>query len=71
LVISKIVEMAGCFCQLIESGSGVPIEAWTSGVPLELEGQEHLRNVAVLPIVYKWVGVMSDVPGYGGLRLEL
>jgi len=47
--------------QLIESGRGVPIKAWTRGVALEPEAQQQLRNVASLPIVYKWVAVMPDV----------
>ncbi len=47
--------------QLIESGRGVPIKAWTRGVSLEPEAQQQLRNVASLPIVYKWVAVMPDV----------
>ncbi len=47
--------------QLIESGSGVPIKAWTRGVSLEPQAEQQLRNVASLPIVYKWVAVMPDV----------
>ncbi len=47
--------------QLIESGRGVPIKAWTRGVPLEPEAEQQLRNVASLPIVYKWVAAMPDV----------
>ena len=47
--------------QLIESGRGVPIKAWVKGVPLEKEAEQQLRNVASLPIVYKWVAAMPDV----------
>ena len=47
--------------QLIESGRGVPIKAWIKGVPLEKEAEQQLRNVASLPIVYKWVAAMPDV----------
>ncbi len=47
--------------QLIESRRGVPIKAWTRGVPLEPEAEQQLRNVASLPIIYKWVAVMPDV----------
>ena len=57
----KIVEMAKPSYQLIESGKGVPIKAWTRGVPLEPEAEQQLRNVASLPIVYKWVAAMPDV----------
>ena len=45
--------MAERFYQLIESDRGVPIKAWTNGVPLESEAEQQLRNVASLPIVYK------------------
>src|SRR5262245_49376493 len=47
---------------LIESaGAGVPIKAWTKGVPLEDAAARQLRNVAKLPFVYKWVAAMPDV----------
>ena len=39
----------------------MPIKAWTKGLPLEREAEQQLRNVASLPIVYKWVAVMPDV----------
>jgi tRNA-splicing ligase RtcB (3'-phosphate/5'-hydroxy nucleic acid ligase) len=47
--------------QLIEGESGVPIKAWTKGVAIEAEAEKQLRNVARLPIVYKWVAAMPDV----------
>ena len=47
--------------QLIESGRGVPIKAWTRGVPLKPEAEQQLPNVTSLPIVYKWVAAMPDV----------
>ncbi len=47
--------------QFMESGRGVPIKAWIKGVPLEKEAEQQLRNVASLPIVYKWVAAMPDV----------
>ena len=53
--------MAKSSYQLIESGRGVPIKAWIKGVPLEKEAEQQLRNVASLPIVYKWVAAMPDV----------
>ncbi len=55
--------------QLIESGRGVPIKAWVKGVPLEKEAEQQLRNVASLPIVYKWVAAMPDVHWGMGRRL--
>ena len=46
---------------IIETGTGVPIKAWTKGVPLESEAEQQLRNVASLPIIHKWVAAMPDV----------
>jgi tRNA-splicing ligase RtcB len=43
------------------AGGGVPIKAWTRGVPLEEEAERQLRNVAKMPFVYKWVAAMPDV----------
>src|SRR5215216_2341876 len=40
---------------------GVPIKAWTRGVPVEEAAERQLRNVAQLPFVYKWVAAMPDV----------
>lgn len=46
---------------VIDSGDGVPIKAWTRGVPLEEEAARQLRNVARLPFIHKWVAAMPDV----------
>lgn len=40
---------------------GVPIRAWTEGVPFEAEAREQVRRVATLPFVHGWVAVMPDV----------
>lgn len=40
---------------------GVPIKAWTVGVPFEAEAEAQLRRVAKLPFIHKWVAVMPDV----------
>jgi len=40
---------------------GVPIKAWTKGVKFEDKAEAQLRNVAKLPIIFKWVAVMPDV----------
>src|SRR5688572_29663281 len=40
---------------------GVPIKAWTRGVPVEAAAERQLKNVASLPFVFKWVAVMPDV----------
>jgi tRNA-splicing ligase RtcB len=46
--------------QVIE-GKGVPIKAWTRGVPVEDVARRQLLNVASLPFVYKHVAAMPDV----------
>jgi tRNA-splicing ligase RtcB len=40
---------------------GVPIKAWTQGVPVEEAAQKQLLNVARMPFVFKWVAAMPDV----------
>ena len=47
--------------EIIDSGGGVPIKAWTRGVPVEDVARQQLRNVAQLPIIHRWVAVMPDV----------
>jgi tRNA-splicing ligase RtcB len=46
---------------VIETEGGVPIKAWTKGVPIESGAEKQLRNVASMPFVYKWVAAMPDV----------
>src|SRR6266481_6535481 len=46
---------------VITPEKGVPIKAWTKGVPLEEAAQKQLLNVAQLPFIYKWVAAMPDV----------
>jgi len=41
--------------------SGVPIRAWTRGVPVEPEARRQLMNIAALPFVHGHVAVMPDV----------
>src|SRR5882672_587933 len=46
---------------LIETYGGVPIKAWTRGVPVEDAARKQLENVAKLPIVFHHVAAMPDV----------
>src|SRR6202522_655369 len=39
---------------------GVPVKAWTKGVPLEDAAQKQLLNVAQLPFIFKWIAAMPD-----------
>src|SRR6266511_2833147 len=45
---------------VLKPDKGVPIKAWTKGVPLEDAARQQLLNVAQLPFIYKWVA-MPDV----------
>ncbi len=45
--------------ELIESG-GVPVKAWTRGVPVDEGARRQIANIAKLPIVHGWVAVMPD-----------
>ncbi|MDX5400348.1 MAG: RtcB family protein, partial [Actinomycetes bacterium] len=47
--------------ELIETGTRVPIKAWTRGVPVEQEAVAQLRNIASLPFVHRWIAAMPDV----------
>jgi len=47
--------------EVIPAEGGVPIKAWTVGVPFEAKAREQLRRVASLPFIHKWVAVMPDV----------
>jgi tRNA-splicing ligase RtcB len=46
---------------VIATEKGVPIKAWTKGVPLEAGARQQLINVAQLPFIFKWVAAMPDV----------
>ncbi len=41
--------------------SGVPVKAWTKGVPVEDSARKQLMNAAQLPFVFKWIAAMPDV----------
>jgi tRNA-splicing ligase RtcB len=40
---------------------GVPVKAWTAGVPFEAEARAQVERVARLPFIHQWVAVMPDV----------
>src|SRR5260370_23144939 len=46
---------------VLTAEKGVPIKAWTKGVPLEDQARQQLLNVAQLPFIYKWVAAIPDV----------
>jgi len=53
--------MSNATHNVITPENGVPIKAWTRGVPLEDAARNQLLNVAQLPFIYKWVAAMPDV----------
>jgi tRNA-splicing ligase RtcB len=48
-------------CDIIKTGRGNIIKAWTRGVPVEQGAREQLKKTADLPFIYKWVAAMPDV----------
>src|SRR5215472_7249369 len=55
------IEMSEHTYNVIAPEHGVPIKAWTKGVPLEDEARKQLLNAAQLPFIYKWIAAMPDV----------
>ncbi len=47
--------------QIHQPRGGLPIKAWTRGVPVEGAALAQLENVAQLPFVHGWVAAMPDV----------
>ena len=47
--------------EVIHPAGGVPIKAWTRGVPIEDVAAKQLANVARMPFIHQWVAVMPDV----------
>jgi tRNA-splicing ligase RtcB len=46
---------------VIAQDAGVPVKAWTKGVPLEDAARQQLLNAAQLPFIFKWIAAMPDV----------
>lgn len=46
---------------MITPETGVPVKAWTKGVPLEDQARQQLLNAAQLPFIFKWIAAMPDV----------
>ncbi len=46
---------------MITPETGVPVKAWTKGVPLEDAARQQLLNAAQLPFIFKWIAAMPDV----------
>jgi tRNA-splicing ligase RtcB len=46
---------------VLQGETGVPVKAWTRGVPVEDSARQQLLNVAQLPFIYRWIAAMPDV----------
>src|SRR6202046_3220985 len=46
---------------VIAPETGVPVKAWTKGVPLEDAARKQLLNAAQLPFIFRWIAAMPDV----------
>ena len=44
-----------------QPAGGVPVKAWTRGVPFEDAARKQLENLARLPFIHRWVAAMPDV----------
>ncbi len=47
--------------QVINVDGGVPIRAWTNGVPFEAEARAQVERIARMPFIHRHVAVMPDV----------
>jgi tRNA-splicing ligase RtcB len=47
--------------QIIDVAGGVPIRAWTVGVPFEAEARAQVERIARMPFIHRHVAVMPDV----------
>ena len=46
---------------VLKADKGVPVKAWTKGVPLEKEAEQQLMNAAQMPFIHSHIAVMPDV----------
>ncbi len=47
--------------EMFQPAGGVPVKAWTRGVPFEAEARKQLENISRLPFIHGWVAAMPDV----------
>ncbi len=47
--------------EVFSAPHGVPVKAWTRGVPVEDAARKQLLNIASMPFIFRWVAVMPDV----------
>ena len=61
LIGSRRMNMANESYNVYVQDKGVPVKAWTKGVPLEDQARQQLLNAAQMPFIFQWVAVMPDV----------
>lgn len=47
--------------EVFGGNEGVPVKAWTVGVPFDARAKAQLERTASLPFIHKWVAAMPDV----------
>ena len=47
--------------EVLQGHEGVPIKAWTVGVPFEADARTQVERIAGMPFIHQWVAVMPDV----------
>ena len=47
--------------EAVAQEGGVPVKAWTRGVPVDPKAQKQLKNTARLPFIHHHIAVMPDV----------
>ncbi|MFO0635573.1 MAG: RtcB family protein [Nannocystaceae bacterium] len=52
--------------EVFHAHRGVPIKAWTVGVPFEDVAKRQLEGIASLPFIHRWLAVMPDVHAGAG-----
>lgn len=53
--------MANVNYEYIETGTGVPVKAWTKGVLFEEEARKQVQLMASMPFIHKHIAIMPDV----------
>ena len=53
--------MANNRYNILKPDRGVPVKAWTEGVPLDPKAEKQLMNVARMPFIHSHIAVMPDV----------
>jgi len=47
--------------EVFSAANGMPVKAWTRGVPVEDAAKQQLLNIASMPFIFRWIAAMPDV----------